>query len=90
MRVYLNGESKEVSESLTLADLVNELELPAQRIAVELNRTVIRRSEWVNTKITDDDRIEIVHFVGGGATFAPLRLCGIEGSRKGAKTQRTL
>lgn len=67
MRVYLNGESKEVSESQTLADLVDELDLPAQRIAVELNRTVIRRSEWVNTKITDDDRIEIVHFVGGGA-----------------------
>jgi thiamine biosynthesis protein ThiS len=66
VRVYLNGESKDVSESLTLADLVNELELPAQRIAVELNRTVIRRSEWANTEIAADDRIEIVHFVGGG------------------------
>ena len=66
MRVYLNGESKDVPESLTLADLVNELDLPAQRIAVELNRTVIRRSEWANTKIAADDRIEVVHFVGGG------------------------
>ena len=76
MRVYLNGESKSVSDSLTLADLIDELNLPAQRIAVELNRTVIRRSEWANIKIAEDDRIEIVHFVGGGATLAPSRLCG--------------
>ena len=66
MRVYLNGESKDVRESLTLSDLVTELDLPAVRIAVELNRTVIRRSEWGKTTLAEDDRIEVVHFVGGG------------------------
>lgn len=67
MRVYLNGESKEIAESATLLDLVNELNLPSSRIAVELNQNVVRRREWENTLLHADDRIEVVHFVGGGA-----------------------
>lgn len=66
MLVYLNGESKEIREGLTLAQLVGELNLPASRIAIELNRTVVRRSEWESTRLAPNDRIEIVHFVGGG------------------------
>ena len=66
MRVYLNGESKTVDDSLTLADLVSQLDLPAVRLAIELNRKVVRRSEWDQTKLAEDDRVEIVHFVGGG------------------------
>lgn len=66
MRVYINGESKEVSGTPTLAELINQLDLPAARIAVELNREVVRRSEWESTVLHDDDRLEIVHFVGGG------------------------
>ena len=66
MLVYLNGESKTIADGLTLAELVAQLDLPAARIAVELNRTVVRRSNWEKTKLSDDDRIEIVHFVGGG------------------------
>jgi thiamine biosynthesis protein ThiS len=66
LRVYLNGESKTVDDSLTLADLVSQLDLPAVRLAIELNRKVVRRSEWDKTKLAEDDRIEIVHFVGGG------------------------
>jgi thiamine biosynthesis protein ThiS len=66
VRVYVNGESKDVRESLTLAELVTELDLPALRIAVELNRAVVRRRDWEGTKLSENDRIEIVHFVGGG------------------------
>lgn len=66
LRVYVNGEPHEFSDSLSLAELVTQLDLPAQRIAVELNRTVVRRSEWCTIEIHDEDRIEIVHFVGGG------------------------
>lgn len=66
MRVYINGESREVQGALSLAGLINQLELPAARIAVELNREVVRRTEWDGTKLNDEDRIEIVHFVGGG------------------------
>ena len=66
MRVFINGESKELSGTPSLAELITQLELPAARIAIELNRAVVRRSEWSSTILHDDDRIEIVHFVGGG------------------------
>ena len=67
MRVYVNGESRELNGPLTLAELVTELDLPPTRIAIELNRAVVRRNDWSATTLNDDDRIEIVHFVGGGS-----------------------
>ena len=66
MRIFINGESKEFSGSPSLAELITELDLPAARIAVEVNREVVRRSDWANLTLHDEDRIEIVHFVGGG------------------------
>lgn len=66
MRVFINGEASEVQGNPSLADLISQLDLPAARIAVELNREVVRRSEWGATTLRDEDRIEIVHFVGGG------------------------
>lgn len=66
MRVFINGESKELSGAPSLAELITQLDLPAARIAVELNRVVVRRSEWSDTVLHEDDRVEIVHFVGGG------------------------
>ena len=66
MRVFVNGEAQEFSSPLSLAELISELDLPPARIAVELNRTVVRRNDWANTELRDADRIEIVHFVGGG------------------------
>jgi thiamine biosynthesis protein ThiS len=67
LRVYVNGEAKELSGSISLAELVTQLDLPATRIAVELNRAVVRRSDWSATVLHDEDRLEIVHFVGGGS-----------------------
>jgi thiamine biosynthesis protein ThiS len=67
MNVYVNGELREVSGSPSLTDLVALLDLPVARVAIELNREVVRRSEWGSTMLKDEDRIEIVHFVGGGA-----------------------
>jgi thiamine biosynthesis protein ThiS len=67
LRVYVNGESKELSGPISLAELVTQLDLPAPRIAVELNRVVVRRSEWSATILQDEDHLEIVHFVGGGS-----------------------
>jgi thiamine biosynthesis protein ThiS len=72
LRVYVNGVSREVQGNPSLAELITQLDLPAARIAVEVNREVVRRGEWGNTMLRDEDRIEIVHFVGGG--FVPF--CG--------------
>ncbi|HYV82524.1 MAG TPA: sulfur carrier protein ThiS [Pyrinomonadaceae bacterium] len=65
MKVFVNGELRELEIS-TLAELITELDLPVARIAIELNREVVRRSDWGGTMLKDEDRIEIVHFVGGG------------------------
>jgi thiamine biosynthesis protein ThiS len=67
MKVFVNGESRELSGAPSLADLITQLELPATRIAVELNREVVRRNDWSGTMLQENDRVEIVHFVGGGA-----------------------
>ena len=66
MRVFVNGEEQELSGEASLAELITKLDLPEARIAIELNREVVRRNNWSGTMLHEDDRIEIVHFVGGG------------------------
>ncbi len=66
MRVQINGEAREVSEALNLSELVSELSLAPERVAIELNKQVVRRNQWPETILADGDRIEIVRFVGGG------------------------
>lgn len=67
MRVYVNGDPRELPGPISLAELVSQLDLPVQRIAVELNLAVVRRNDWSTIVLQDGDRIEIVHFVGGGS-----------------------
>ena len=66
MRIKLNGESKELDEGATLQSLVEQLALAPERLAIELNREVVRRADWPRAKLHEGDRVEIVHFVGGG------------------------
>ena len=67
MRVQVNGEIRELPEELTLSELIRELALVPERLAVELNREVVRRARWTVTVLRDGDQVEIVHFVGGGS-----------------------
>lgn len=66
MKILLNGESQELTEQFTLKELLNYFSLPSERIAIELNKEVVRKKDWENIKIKDADQIEVVHFVGGG------------------------
>lgn len=67
MRIQINGEQREFpANSLSLAELIDTLSLAPQRIAIEVNKAIVRRRDWEKTKLNDGDRIEIVHFVGGG------------------------
>ena len=66
MELFINGENKQVASSLNLRELLEHLQLPADRVAVELNRQIVRRDAWEATPLKDQDRLEIVHFVGGG------------------------
>jgi thiamine biosynthesis protein ThiS len=66
LRIEVNGESLDVAASITLTDLVRHLALAPERLAIELNRRVVRRTNWQETALNEGDRVEIVHFVGGG------------------------
>jgi len=66
INIHLNGETRGVETTTDLAKLIDELDLPSKLIAVELNGSVVRRVEWHETRISDGDKIEVVHFVGGG------------------------
>jgi sulfur carrier protein len=66
LRIHVNGESRSITDQLTLSDLVEELSLSPARIAVELNGEVVRRDNWSETVLSEGDRLEVVHFVGGG------------------------
>jgi thiamine biosynthesis protein ThiS len=65
-RIHVNGESRSITDQLTLSELVEELSLSPARIAVELNGEVVRRDDWSETVLSEGDRLEVVHFVGGG------------------------
>lgn len=66
MTIFINGEARELDGIADLSALLDALDLPRQRVAIELNRKVIRKQDWEVTPIADSDRIEVVHFVGGG------------------------
>jgi thiamine biosynthesis protein ThiS len=66
IRIVVNGEGREVREGETLAGLVNLLELDPERLAIELDRRIVKRTEWPSTLLRSGAQLEIVQFVGGG------------------------
>lgn len=67
MNLVINGEDKEFSDSITVSDLIGKLGAKGDRVAVELNRNILPRAQWSATLLKDGDKLEIVHFVGGGS-----------------------
>lgn len=71
MNLFINGEARpfpdqEATASLTLTHLIDSLGMKPDRVAVELNREIAPRDHWSQIELKDGDRLEIVHFVGGG------------------------
>jgi thiamine biosynthesis protein ThiS len=66
MKLVINGEERTVPDVPTLATLIESLGMKPDRIAVELNREIVQRGKWSDTALRDGDKLEIVHFVGGG------------------------
>lgn len=67
MQLTINGQPRDFSSLATLEDLLSTLGLKQDRIAVEHNGEIVSREGWSVTPLADGDRLEIVHFVGGGA-----------------------
>ena len=66
MKLQINGEARDFTSPLSLASLVEQLGMKQDRVAVELNRNIVPREQWAETPLGEGDRLEIVHFVGGG------------------------
>jgi len=66
MNIILNGEQREIPDASTAAGLVELLELGERRIAMEVNLEIVPRSDYANYLLQEDDRVEVVHAIGGG------------------------
>jgi len=66
VRLTVNGEERQLDAAESVAALIGRLGLDPRKVAVERNLAIVPRSLWPSTVLTDGDRIEIVHFVGGG------------------------
>ncbi|MBB3190192.1 sulfur carrier protein ThiS [Halomonas cerina] len=66
MQIQLNGEARTLEAEASVAQLVESLGLTGRRIAVEVNEEIVPRSVHGETRLTDGDRVEIVHAIGGG------------------------
>ena len=66
MKITVNGEFREIPDGLTVAALLEHLEMTAERVAIERNLDILPRTKWQETAVQPDDRYEIVHLVGGG------------------------
>lgn len=66
MEVVVNGERKSVPSGLSVTALLQTLQVPLDRVAVELNKAIVRKRNWEETPVPEGSQIEIVQFVGGG------------------------
>ena len=71
MQLHINGEQRDFPDDLTVAALVGQLGMKPDRVAVELNLEIVLRAQWEATVLKDGDKLEVVHFVGGGSTSLP-------------------
>ncbi len=72
MKLVINGEEQSFADGLSLSALVETLGMKPDRVAVELNRDIVPRDRWPSTLLHQGDRLEIVHFVGGGRSSCEL------------------
>lgn len=66
LTIVVNGNQTEIAQGTAIIDLVKAFDLSTERVAVELNKRIVRRADWASTIISEGDKVEIVHFVGGG------------------------
>ncbi len=66
MKLTVNGEPRELSDGANVTDLLASIDLPVDKVAVERNLEIVPRSTYGATSLKDGDKIEIVHFIGGG------------------------
>ena len=66
IKIKLNGKTKFVNENFKIQDLINNLKIPIKKVAIEVNQEILDKKKLDKIKLKKDDKIEIVHFIGGG------------------------
>ena len=66
MRIVLNGEFREVPDACSVTSLLTQLQIPSDRVAVEVNLNIVDRRAFDGTDLRDGDRVEVIGFIGGG------------------------
>ncbi len=66
IKIKLNGKYIKIQDKITLLNLIKKLKVPIKKVAIELNRSIINKNSLSKIKIKQNDKIEIVHFIGGG------------------------
>ena len=66
IKIRVNGKFSTINENLSLFTLLNQLKIPLKKVAIELNHEIVDKKKLNNIKLKKDDKIEIVHFIGGG------------------------
>ena len=66
IKIKINGKFSTIIENLSLSIFLKELKIPLKKVAIELNQEIIDKNYLKTTKLKNNDKIEIVHFIGGG------------------------
>ena len=66
IKIKVNGKFKSITGNLKISDLVKDLKIPIKKVAIELNQEIIDKKNIGKISLKKDDKIEIVHFIGGG------------------------
>ncbi|MCG3160421.1 MAG: hypothetical protein JMDDDDMK_01490 [Acidobacteria bacterium] len=66
IEIIVNGDAHQVNQGARITDLIKQLELAPERLAIELNLSILPRAKWAESELKPGDKLEIVHFVGGG------------------------
>jgi len=66
IKINLNGKERQIAENLKIDKLINELKIPIKKVAIELNQEILDKKKLHKIKLKKNDKIEIVHFIGGG------------------------
>ena len=66
IKIKLNGKSKIIKGDYKIKDLISDLKIPIKKVAIELNQEILNKKKLSKIKIKNNDKIEIVHFIGGG------------------------
>jgi len=66
MEIIVNGEARNIKNGATVLELLNELQVKEKTMAVAINMEIVKKEQWAKQKIQEGDRVELLHFVGGG------------------------